>query len=814
MAVADFHGMLPQREKSGIVPFTSANARPVSSGAVDYATVPSEAPVGTWTPKLEARIQATGEATYASDQHVGAWFAQVVVSSQCNAKLVGIDATEALRMPGVKDFVGSAAIPKGGANYWTGDFAVVPGSDFDKEKIFWEVNDTIPYVGAQLGVVVAETWAQAREAAKAVKQAYVSLGPPVTTTVDAQRRGMTATRNQVEQVKRSGHLAKLLRGSPGVQRERPPAMGKAPSSLSVQSTLKTGEQVHFQLETKSVCAVPCDGDCMEIFVSGQCRDLEQSAVSLALGVPRSQVNVVNTRVGGGFGGKIQSQLATCCAVAVAARKLKRPVRLQNERRNDMQMTGLRNSMDFDYDISFDADGKLDACDVKVVVDAGWIPGIGPLFLGSVEEEGDAVFKFPGGFKTNGQVLITNKASISAMRAPATMQSSIFTSAALEHVAKTVGKDLDDIMELNMYQVGDTTLAGDVLGSHTYNYTIPQLWTTIQEEGRYQERKSAVEAYNKANKWTKKGIAIAVSKLNLASSGFLMGAHVTAYVDGTVHVSTGGVEMGQGLNTKVALCVAMTLGIPVEHVRVEGGDTQLCGNNSITGGSGTSESCCNAAMQAASTLKQRMQDSLNSGVSWTDALQMAKAKGVCLQAEGWFDGIAFSPGNTYAVYGAGITEVLLDVQTGETRLERVDLKMDLGTQLDAAVDIGQIQGAFVQCLGYLFTEETRWDANGEQMFRGTWEYKVPTAYDIPVEFNVSLLKNAPNPGAIALNSKCVAEPAMSLIPAPFLAVKKAIYAAREEFGLGSAWFPLSAPLSPEAIRSAIGIDSKHMASPTA
>jgi len=409
---------------------------------------------------------------------------------------------------------------------------------------------------------------------------------------------------------------------------------------------------------------------------------------------------------------------------------------------------------------------------------------------------------------------TNKPSITWMRAPGTMQAALFSGAVLEHVAKTVGKEVEDVMEMNFYKVGDHSCTKDIVfGKNSFDYTVPQLWAQIKQSSQFVERKAAVEAFNGANKWKKKGIAIVPSKMDIGSGSWLMGAHVSAYTDGTVHVSTGGVEIGQGLNTKVALVVAMTLGLPVAHVRAEGGDTRMCSNNACTGGSGTSESCCNAAMQAALELKSRVQDKLDRGMSWVSAIQEAKNEGQSLQAEGWFDGITFSTSSPmYSVFGAGVAEVMIDVLTGETRLERVDLLMDLGHQLDAAVDIGQIQGGFVITLGYLFTEETKWDAEGTQLFCGTWEYKVPTAYDIPVEFNVSLLKDTPNPNAICLNSKAVAEPAMSLVSAPYLAVKQAIYAAREEFGLGSDWFQLNTPLSSETIRAAIGITEASMRLP--
>jgi len=797
---------LPQNEVSALVPFTPSGARPLSSGSCDYGVDEYEAPVSTWITKQDAVIQATGEATYVSDQHVGAWFAQIVYSTTCNATLSGLDAQDALRMPGVKDFIAASAIP--GQNCWAGDFSQAPGTDLDREKIFFEVNDKIPYVGAQLGLIVAETWAQACAGAKAVTQSYASAAPPVVSMADAARRGLTVSPAQLELTQRNGTIARMHRGAVLAESEEASPPGQRTSPLSVQGTLSTQAQIHFPLETHSTCAVPIDGDSMQIYVSGQCRDLEQSAVSLAIGVPRSRVNVVNSRVGGAYGGKILGQLASCCAVAVAAHKLRRPIRFQNERRADMQSAGARNAIDFVYDATFNVDGKIDHCDLSMNSDAGWISANCGLFMTMGASEADSVFNWTGGFVTIQKALLTNKPAVAAMRAPGSMQSALFSGAVIEHIARAVGKDVEDVMELNFYQEGDTSCitSSIVFGWYNFNYTLPKLWSQMKVAAQFDQRKAAVVAFNKQNKWIKKGISMAPAKLNMRSYSYLMGAHLTAYPDGTVHVSTGGVEMGQGLHTKVALVVAKTLGIPVDKVTAEGGDTRVCGNNAMTAGSGTSESCCNAAIEAAKELKLRLDEQLSMGISWVDALQAAVAQGMSLETEGWFDGIAFEPKNPiYAAYGVAVSEIMLDVMTGETRLDRVDLLMDLGTQLNAAVDMGQVQGGFVMTLGYLFTEETMWDKHGTQLFAGTWHYKVPTAYDIPVTFNVSLLKDSPNPNSIALNSKAVAEPAMSLVLSPYLAVKNAIYAAREEFGLGNDWFQLDVPVSPEAITTAIGLD---------
>jgi xanthine dehydrogenase molybdopterin-binding subunit B len=597
---------------------------------------------------------------------------------------------------------------------------------------------------------------------------------------------------------------------------------KENASRSVSGTFSTHAQIHMYLETKSVCVQPGDGGRMEVFVSGQCRDLEQSAVCVALGLPRNKVNMKNIRLGGGFGGKIFWQLPSLCAVAVASNKLNRTVRLQNERSDDMQMTGLRNPFDFKYDATFDDSGNLNTLDCTISTETGWITSLSPLFTDMAGGDMDNVFHWAGGLSYKKDMVLVNKAVNTPMRAPGTMQSGLVSLCVMDHIAKTLNKDLDELIEQNFYKVGDVTPFGDHIGSDKYNWTVPELWSQIQKDADYANRKQAVAEYNNSNRWTKKGIALTACKWTYKANQWNQGCIINAYVDGTVYVITNGTEMGQGLNTKVAMCVAQTLGIDMSNVIVEGGDTNSAGNCAVTGGSGTSESCCNGAIEAAKKLKGQLQTYLDAKKgSWQEAVAAAKMAGANMMATAWFQGHAFwdptrdggSPSSsTYSAYGVAVTEVMIDMLTGESRMERVDLLMDLGTQLNAAVDIGQVQGAFIKSCGYLFTEEVKWNDAGKQLHLGTWEYKLPTAYDIPVVFNTSLLKDHPNPSATAGGSKAVAEAAMSLASSPYLAVKNAIYAARQALGHKDEFFMLNCPVSPEAIQQAIGVPADHMTLP--
>lgn len=287
-------------------------------------------------------------------------------------------------------------------------------------------------------------------------------------------------------------------------------------------------------------------------------------------------------------------------------------------------------------------------------------------------------------------------------------------------------------------------------------------------------------------------------------------------DGTISVCTGGAEIGQGLNTKVAQAVAQSLGISMDSVLVSDGDTKTLANNGTTGGSMTSEACVAAVQDACDKIKALLEPFTSAGADWQTAVAQAKGSGVNLVTTGrntdkWDSRDPAVNDSPYLVYGACVSEITIDVLTGESRLEKVDVLMDVGTQLNAAVDLGQVQGGFVMALGYLFSEEQKWDSTGKLLNLGTWEYKVPTAYDIPVEFNVGLLTNAPNPNGV-MGSKAVAEPAMHLLSSPYLAVKHAIYAARADQGLGEDWFQLNVPCTPEVIRSVVGVSSESMALP--
>merc|ERR1711871_1003781 len=331
------------------------------------------------------------------------------------------------------------------------------------------------------------------------------------------------------------------------------------------------------------------------------------------------------------------------------------------------------------------------------------------------------------FKVVPVPLMTDTPLTTSMRAPGCMQSLMFQEMVMEHIAKTVGKSTEEVMQSNWYKEGDATPFGDTIGKDGYNWTIPTLWEQIQKDASYADRKKAVAEYNAKNRWTKKGIHISAVKYVAGVSFYSSGAHICVYGDGTVLVNHGGCEIGQGIHTKVALCVAETLDIPLEKISVGTTETAKVPNNTGTGGSGTSECSSEAAIMAAKELASRLDVYRKAGKSWEEAVTQANTDGVMLMASSWYKAAPTSNANQYATYGTGITEVMVDVLTGETRIERSDVLLDLGTQLDAAVDLGQCEGGFVMALGYLMCEDLKVDKLGNQL--ANYKYKIPSAYDI-------------------------------------------------------------------------------------
>jgi len=469
--------------------------------------------------------------------------------------------------------------------------------------------------------------------------------------------------------------------------------------------------------------------------------------------------------------------------------------------------GGREPLHAEYSAGFTAEGTMDSLTMGLHMDSGYFVGDTSGDITMATGWSDNVY-YTEHFTCTGDLFKTPTPHNTSMRAPGVIQSLYVHEAAVEHAAFSLGLPMHVVQEKNFYQVGQTTPYKDHIGSPTYNWTIPTLWAQCKKDAEFEKRRAAVEVFNKANLWRKRGIALTPVKYVMGLTYYKSGAVVNIYsVDGTVEVAVGGVELGQGLATKVAQVAAYTLGVPLDMVIVSPTDTSKVSNNTSTGGSGTSECSAQAARLACEELKQRLAPyTSQKGASWVDACGAAATAGVPLVASSWYDAEAHGNANSYATYGVACSECEVDVLTGEVQVLRADIHMDLGLSLNAGLDIGQVEGGFVMSLGYVFTEQVLLNDKHEQLNLGTWEYKVPSAFDIPIELNVSLLPNTPNPAAEGcMRSKASAEPSMPTALSAVFAVKQAIYAARADGGLKD-HFQLDLPVTVEAISQACAVDA--------
>jgi xanthine dehydrogenase/oxidase len=420
---------------------------------------------------------------------------------------------------------------------------------------------------------------------------------------------------------------------------------------------------------------------------------------------------------------------------------------------------------------------------------------------------DNAYYFPN-YASTSQVVCTNLPPNTSMRAPGVVQSQFATESMIGAVADSLGLAAEEVQQRNFYTQGQTTPYGQQLKY----FSLPAVWKGLKESGNgtmdVAGMRADAAAFNKGNRWRKRGVSMTPVKYGIGLSGYSMGCTARAFADGTVQITHGGCEIGQGIHVKVAQAAAYAIGCKLDLISVEATNTDQVANSTGTGGSGTSESCCNAALVCCGNLMKQMAPYMAAaGNDWVKACGAAYASSAgkgALSAEGW-SAPSEQPGNTftYFVYAAAVSEVEVDILTGEHTVLSSSINYDCGKSLNPAVDIGQIEGAFIMALGYFTSEQVVNDSKGLLLSSGTWEYKPPSAFDIPLKFNVSFLRDAPNPVGV-LGSKAVAEPPYALGNSVFFAMKEAIRAARVDGGKAPL-FELAHPATPGAVQQACETD---------
>ncbi len=746
-------------------------------------------------PHDSARLHVQGSATYVDDirEPDGTLHVAIGMSDKACGKLRSLELSAVRAAAGVMAVLTAADIP--GKN----DIAPV----FADEPLFADTE--VMFHGQPLFAVVARTRDEARRAAR-LATIDIDEQPPSVTVDDALKTGGRVQDDYA-----------YARGDAGA------AIGKAAHRLEGQ--LSIGGQEHFYLEGQASFAIPGEGDEMTVHASSQDPTETQHIVARVLGVPDAFVTVETRRMGGGFGGK-ESQACTWAAVAaLAARVTGHPCKIRLDRDDDFMLTGKRHDFRADWRVGYDDRGVVSGYDVMLNARCGCSADLSP---GVVDR---AMFHAGNGYwlpdvSIASRRLKTNTVSNTAFRGFGGPQGMVAIERVMDAIARERGLDPLDVRKANLLRPGfERTPYGQVVEDYeTQRAIIEELESTSD----YRARRERIAAFNAASPYLKRGIALTPVMFGISFTLIPMnqaGALVHVYSDGSIHLNHGGTEMGQGLFTKVAQIVAEEFGVPLHFVRITATNTAKVPNASPTAASSGTDLNGMAAKIAAGAIKQRMAGFAaehwrvapeavefrdgrafagNHSMSFGALAKACRVARVQLSHAGhyrtpeihWDRAKAQGRPFFYFAYGAACSEVAIDTMTGEMRVLRADLLHDVGASINPALDVGQIEGAFIQGMGWLTTEELVYDAKGRLATHAPATYKIPVASDVPPIFRTRLYPR-PNPTPSIFRSKAVGEPPLMLAISVYSAILDAVQATNPK---GQP--RLEAPCTPESILNAI------------
>ncbi len=753
-------------------------------------------------PHESAAAHVQGTARYTDDQprFAGMLSAWPVLAPYAHARITGLDTAPALTVPGVVSVLDYRDVPgENDSSAHKGDETLLPETHvmFHKQAVVW---------------ILAESDAAARTGAALVQISYEPL-TPILSVEEAIARGSFHAAPQT-----------LTRGDPEG------AMNEAAYRLSGE--LFVGGQDHFYLETHVSWAVPEPDGSVHITSSTQHPSETQGVVANVLGVPAHQVTVTCLRMGGAFGGK-ESQAAPYAALAaLAARKTGRPVRVRLRREHDMVLTGKRHPFWGCYEVGFSSEGLLGAVRLELYSDGGFSSDLSMPVMSRALFHADNAYFVPH-LHVSGRVCKTHKVSQTAFRGFGGPQGMVFCEEIMDRVARHLGLAPEGVRARNFYR-GNGETATTHYGQEIIDNRLGRVWHDVLKASDFAERKADVAAFNAGHPHTKRGLAVTPVKFGVSFNNTPMnqaGALVLIYLDGSVGLNHGGTEMGQGLYTKMLQVASSALGVPLAQFRTLPTATDKVPNTSPTAASSGADLNGQAVRSACETLKARLagvaakllglsapEDLVFEGgvvycrfqpslrVLFIDVVRQAYLAQVPLFATGFYrtPNLHFNAETGkgrpfhYFAYGAAVSEVEVDGFTGEFRLRRVDIVEDAGASLNPLVDKGQIEGGFVQGMGWLTMEETLWDASGRFVTNAPSVYKIPTIADVPEDFNVTLLPRAAQEGVI-YGSKAVGEPPLMLALSVREAIREAVSAFAPEVPRR---VELALPATPEAILRAV------------
>ena len=747
-----------------------------------------------------AHLHVTGSATFTDDmpELAGTLYAAIIKSPVAHGELIGdgIDREAILKQHGVVAVYTAKDIP--------GENTCGPIVHDDPFLAVGKVE----FLGQAVAVVVAREMLYAREAAHKAKVLVKEL-PPILTIDEAM-----AAQSFVMPPKG------ITRGN------ATEAIAKAPRK--VKGSTETGQQEQFYMEGQITYAVPREDGQLTLYSSTQHPDGNQREAAAALNLSTNDVEVICRRMGGGFGGKEGNASIFSQSAALAAFKLQKPVKLRVNRDDDMMITGKRHDFRIDYEVGYDDEGRILGADITLLSRCGYSTD----YSGPVNDRAclhiDNCYYIPN-LKLISHRCKTNTQSATAFRGFGGPQGMFGIETIIEQIANDIGKDPLDVRMLNIYQYpavsGNPATMVTQYGQTIADWVGDKVITQVASEAKYRERRDSVNAFNKVNKRRKRGLALVPLKFGISFTATMLnqgGALLNIYMDGSVSVNHGGTEMGQGLNTKMAQVCADGLGIDLSYVRVTGTDTQKVPNASATSASSGADINGAAIMNATAQMRARlapvaanMLGCKDTEVNFANSMAHGGGKSVewtAVAKQAWLDRVGLSVAGFYMTpeikydfatltghafyyycYGASVSEVEIDTRTGEWWLKAVDIVHDAGKSINPAIDKGQIEGGYVQGMGWLTMEECIWDKKGKFLTHGPSTYKIPVAGDIPEHFNVTLFDGS-NLKPTPFNSKAVGEPPLMLALSTFFALRDAVSASADHQTV----VHMSAPATPEKI----------------
>ncbi len=743
-------------------------------------------------PHDSASKHVSGYADYTDDinEPNGTLHGAIGWSKKAHALIKKIDLSEVWKSEGVISVIGYQDIP--GRND--------VGPVFDGDPIF--PPNKVEYYGQPLFAVAAISTELARKAVLKAKVIYKFLKPVVT-------------------IKEALKKKKFVLNGIKIQRGNP-ANAILKSKNQLKGNFTTGSQEHFYLEGQVAFTIPKEDNDLLVYSSTQHPSETQQIIAKMLNQKSNTITVLVRRIGGGFGGK-ETNFLTSSICALLANKTKKPVKLRLDRDDDIIITGKRHEFHSDFEVGFNDSGIIEGLKIKLASRCGMSPDLSGAINGRAILHIDNAYYLPN-VQVQNYLCKTNTVSSTAFRGFGGNQGMMAIENIVDNISRYLNKDPYQIRKNNFYQKNKKNITH--YGMKIEDNVIQEIFNKLVKKSNYKKRYSKIKKFNLKSKYLKKGIAITPVKFGISFTTTHLnqaGALVHIYTDGSVHLNHGGVEMGQGTNTKIAQLVADELGLPFEKIKISSTNTSKVPNTSASAASSTTDLNGAAALDAVSKIKQNLEKFIkkkynikNIKIVYEKGLIKFNKKSFKFETiikEAYLNRISLSSSGFYSTpkiyfnkktfsgrpflyfcYGAAVTEVTIDTLTGENIVERVDILHDAGKAINPALELGQIEGGFVQGQGWLTIEEVNWKSNGQITTVSPSTYKIPAVSDMPKKFNVEIFKQGKNKENVVNKAKTTGEPPLMLAMSVFYAIKDAIASVGKYKKIPT----LDAPATPEKI----------------